>query len=207
MSRRLRSKRSVRRYAASTLCASADSTTSRGWSVSSAAQSRNERPEPVGHCPDFELTEQSAKLLVEDRLPGAGGKHQRAAAPELPRLPKYVQGAATKRHPMLPSHLHPRGGNRPHSRPLIDLGPFGQAHLAPPRRGQHQELKRQLQHQGRRRFPAGADGHHHLVMRQRPQVLRYVMLGSQDRADTVAWVVGPVFHCHRPLHDRPKPPT
>ena len=52
ISRRRRSNRSVRRYAASTLfwttCASAASTTSRGWSVSSAAQSRNDDRNPCG---------------------------------------------------------------------------------------------------------------------------------------------------------------
>ena len=50
MSRRRRSNRSVLRYAASTLfcttCASAASMTSRGWSVLSAAQSRNDDRNP-----------------------------------------------------------------------------------------------------------------------------------------------------------------
>ena len=84
MSRRLRSNRSDGAQAASTLfgttCASAASMTSRGWSVSSAAQSRNAERIP---CATAAIRRYWSILGSVDRgyrLPASRGEHERIAA-------------------------------------------------------------------------------------------------------------------------------
>ena len=96
--------------------------TSRGWSVSSAAQSRKLERNPCGTARDAAPFEQQAQLLEIQPPAAPAGEHERAVA-ERPGDGKDRQRAPAQRHPVLPLHLHPRGRDGPHV--------FRRVHLVP----------------------------------------------------------------------------
>ena len=168
-----------------TTCASAVSTTSRGWSVFSAAPSRKRRPEPVRHRRDPVLRHQPVQSLRGQRPPALIHEHRVLPAAQLPRRFENLTCPTAQRHPMLPRRLRPACGNRPHARALIHLVPHRTTDLGAPRRSQHHELERQRIHAARLRCPHLPDGRSDLAVRQSP-IMRDRSSGRRGRVRSSA---------------------
>ena len=96
---------------------------------------------------------QHVPTVEEAAAPALVGEHeQMVAVSQRPRRVEDLQGAAAQGHPVVALHLHACGRDGPHAPGRVDLGPHRPAHLAPPRRREHQELERQRadRHGGRR---------------------------------------------------------
>ena len=139
------------------------------------------------------------------RLRAPVGEHQRTgSALQCPHLFENLQGMSTQRHPVTAVRLRPPSRNGPHPPATINLPPLGPPHLSPARCRQNQELKGQPSRQCTR-CPRLPDHFSRLPMGHGLHVLGHVLLGTKDRTDPVAGVVGPVLHGHAPFQDRAQP--
>ena len=157
--------------------------TSRGWSVSSAAQSRNEERKPVRNGGDAAVCHQPAELLETQPPTARAGEHQRAF-PERPRRVEDLHRPRVERDPVVALHLHPRGRDRPHVVRRVDLVLRRQPDLSRPRGDEHQELERQLDGRQVARPPHRRRRRGDLPVRQRLPV-HDVALRAEDRPDPV----------------------
>ena len=121
-----------------------------------------------------------------------------------PRAASRISTARPRqRDPVRAFRLHPHGRNGPYCAAVVDLDPLRAADLTPPGRRQHEKLQRQPGDVGRTRRPHPSDGRRHVLVRQRPHVLNRRLLRTEDRPDSVAWVVAAELHGNGPLQNRP----
>ena len=73
--------------------------TSRGWSVRSAAQSRNDDRKPVGHGGDLVVLEHLGQRRRRDRPPAPHREHEPVAVAERPRRVEDLQCTPVERDP------------------------------------------------------------------------------------------------------------
>ena len=160
------------------------------------------RPEPVRHGLDLQRPEQFPYGRAPEWRSAHARKHKPVAATAPSRFLENLQRATTERAAVFPAPLRAWGGEDPDRLAPVDLRPHGPTNLAGASRRQHQKLEGQLHHGPPPRRPHRPDRRRYLAVRQRPQVLRAIRLGS-DGTDPVTPVVGPKVHGHGPLH-RPR---
>ena len=163
--------------------ASAASMTSRGWSVSSAAQSPGTMSGARAVSRDPKVLERLEQRRRRDRPPAPHREHERTAVAEFPRRVENLHGAAAQWDPVLALRLHPQGRQWPNVVRRVNLGPLCPTYLARPHRGQHQKLERQLDGRLRRSRPHRPNGYG-------PRPCEAVPAGAFDivlRTDRMRW--------------------
>ena len=177
--------------------------TSRGWSVRSAAQSRNEERNPCGTAamPSSRSTIGSVESAIG--FPLRIGNTRSLLSPSVRAASRI-------------STARPHSGTRCSRFAFIRVAgtvhnPCGRVHLVPgrqtylrrPRRREHQQLERQFDGRRRRGCPHRLNGRGHIPVGQRPPVRHDVALGTENRQDAVARIVRPKLHGHGPFQDGP----
>ena len=160
--------------------------TSREWSVSSAAQSRNDERKPCTMAGMRCFQSRRRSRLSWRRFPRSLGNTT--------GLPSSASARAASRISMARRHRRTRwsrfifirsAGTVPLAASRVDLGPHGPADLARPRDRQDQELERSLPTPGPLRRPQGPDRRRDLAVRQRPPALDDLVLRAEHRQDPV----------------------
>ena len=177
--------------------------TSRGWTVSSAAQSRNDERKPCATAAILWYWSILGSVDMPIGLPLRIGNTSRLPIPSVRAASRISSARPHSGNRCSRFAFHPCGAGRPHRDGRVDLVPRRQPDRAGPRRCQHQELGRELDGRLRRaRRPHRLDGRGNVLVGQRQPVRHDVVLRTQDRQDPIAGVVATQVHRYGPLQHR-----